>query len=171
MVLPPVERTTLLAIRFAPKVDTRLIGLVIERLRESGLLLLERMELADGRTLLRLSTTHEALEEMAERIHYMKMTATDQTVEYFRVEDRHLLSSSKTRTRNRTHRFRHDEDDMNGLDVSTTDEDNMDENIDKEGMFSAHEWTLLIMRILNCTASSFLAFSKKLDLMMTLSFF
>jgi hypothetical protein len=151
MVLPPVERTTLLAVRFAPKVDTRLIGLVIERLRESGLLLLERLILADGRTLLRLTTTHEALEEMAERIHYMKMTATDQTVEYFRVEDRHLFSSS-TKTRNRTHRFRHDEDDINGKDVSTTDEDSIDENLDKEGMFSAHEWTLLIMRILNCTA-------------------
>lgn len=129
MVLPAVERTPLMAIRFAPNVEDRLITLIIERFRDCGLILLGRTFLSDGRVLLRWSTTQEFLEEMAERIHYMKMTR-ENTVEYFRVQDRQL--------------FCREHEDYYLL------EPNVDENLDPHGIFSAHEWTLLIRRILDC---------------------
>ena len=78
MVLPPIETTSLLLIHFAPKTSLRLIELVELRLCSGGLIKLgntyttREAQQRDGRIVLRLTTSQQVLEDVAEHIHLMK---------------------------------------------------------------------------------------------------
>lgn len=144
MVLPPVETTPVLVIRFAAKTSDRLIDLVKQRLKKGGLVSLQRIQQEqqeqqskdDTRTLLRLTTTQQLLEETAEHIHLMKLTAETKIIEYFTVADRlrFCCQTQKESSHNR------------GKNVDT---DTTPLNLDKYGLFNSNEWSLLILHILD----------------------
>ena len=131
MVLPPIEKTPVLVVRFASKASPRLIDLVVERMLAGGLVCLGRQQLKE-RTVLRLTTTQQALEETAEEIHLMKVTADTMTVEYFTVKDRKRFRKSSLSS-------------SSVPDHASTSVPNLDEH----GIFTSNEWALLIRRILD----------------------
>lgn len=122
MTLPPIETTPLLLLRFFPRASTRLIDLVVERLEEGGKLIVLTRHLSEHhQTIVHLTTSQATLERMAEQIHLMKMTADTNTIEYFTVAQRHrFIEVFQTKT-----------------------------NKDVHGIFTAHEWVLLVRRILD----------------------
>lgn len=123
--LPAVESTPLLVLRFAPHASHRLVGLVTERLRSEGLIVLTTTKLEEdavaaepergGRaaaahattttsasTMLTLTTSEACLEEAAESIHLVKRTV-EGIVDRFTVQERHRfvradVSSATTTT-------------------------------------------------------------------------
>jgi hypothetical protein len=74
MVLPPIEGTPTVVMRFTAQAPPQLITLAAQRLREGGgLVVLSQTTLpATGATLLVLTTSQERLEAQAERLHFMK---------------------------------------------------------------------------------------------------
>lgn len=80
MTLPNIEKTPVILLRFTAAASDRLIALVKERLRQGGLLVLQQGQQADS-AILRLTTSQQALEEQAERIHLLKRTLDDNVVE------------------------------------------------------------------------------------------
>jgi anoctamin-10 len=90
MVLPEVETTPLLQIRFLPQASDELIHLVQSRLAENGIVVLSSHKLMGKSTILRITAKMETLEIQAEKIHLMKETVGSRrrVVEYFRREHR-----------------------------------------------------------------------------------
>lgn len=131
MTLPPIETTPILLMQFSSKAKSRVVDLIVQRLKEGGLVVLHRVSEADGSCVLRLTTTQSVLEEMAERIHLMKMTADTKTIEYFKVEDRRRFSKQANRWSQA----------VNGTEYR--------DNIDEHGIFTCSEWVLLTRRILD----------------------
>lgn len=130
MVLPPIEKTPVLVIRFSANTSSRLIELVEKRFSEGGLVTLSR-RIQDAKVLLCLTTTQQHLEETAEQVHLMKITADTKTVEYFTVKDRL--------------RFCEKSAGEHGLSAH----DQFTYNRDEHGIFTSNEWALLIRRILD----------------------
>lgn len=125
MVLPPVEKTPVIVIRFTVKTSDRLVDLVEERLRAGGLISLERAD-----RLLRLTATQQLLEETAEMIHLMKRTNDTKIIDNFTVRDR-LRFCQNTKP-----------------DDQLTESSPTVLNLDEHGLFTSNEWALLIYRIL-----------------------
>jgi anoctamin-10 len=160
MVLPPIEKTPILVIRFAASTSDRFMELVEERLQQGGLVSLGRCTIFDStdsdssselkrplnnrRLVLRLTTTQQLLEETAEYIHLMKRTTVRNTgsmsntidknnsgvIEYFTVRDRERFCQCPP------------------VATSFSNED-CHVNLDEYGLFTSNDWTLLVSRILD----------------------
>jgi anoctamin-10 len=148
MVLPPIEKTPVVVLRFLPSTSDRFMDLVEERLHRGGLISLGRFcaaeEVKSGRKLQRklllpLTTTQSMLEETAEQIHLMKRTTTNLVsstsispdmasgvIEYFTVQDRIRFCRP----------------------VASRAFPRATENLDEHGLFSSNDWALLINHIL-----------------------
>jgi hypothetical protein len=144
MVLPVIEKTTVLVVRFSSSISDHFIDLVENRFRDGGLVILSKKVVEGGRVLLQMTTTQSMLEKTAERIHLMKQTVDSQTIEYFTVKER-LRFSEKART-SRQQWSGH------GLVVSESQQNKNNPPLDykdEHGIFTSHEWALLIRRILD----------------------
>ena len=160
MVLPPVEKTPVVVLRFVPSTSERLMELVEARLVRGGLVSLGRCNSSgdDGRNdlrtslteskrlILRLTTTQRVLEETAEYIHLMKRTVSNNSsstssssgdntyaagiIEYFTVQDRLQFCHRQPES---------------PLVQGTIDDDNLDEY----GLFTCNDRTVLVSRILD----------------------
>jgi hypothetical protein len=108
-----------------------LIQLVEERFSQGGLKTLSRRS-HDGKVLLCLTTTQKNLEETAERVHLMKITADTKTVEYFTVRDRLRFCEKSSQRIN-----------------ASAAHDQFTYNRDEHGIFTSNEWALLVRRILD----------------------
>lgn len=173
--LPPVEKTPVLVVYFSSKASPQLIDLVVKRLLAGGLICLQR-GVHEGKTLLRLTTSQEMLEETAESIHLMKLTADTQTVEYFTVAARErfrkdLRQQQQYQQYQRSSQQEEEEEDddlcLHGTVKPSTKRkrnkrhwlfggggaegrnSNTLLNLDQYGMFTSNEWCLLIRRILD----------------------
>jgi anoctamin-10 len=139
MALPDVEKTPILLIRFTSAASARLIDLVEQRLRKGGLLFLapsttqaasstqqevppnypHHDKVEHNRTI-RVTTTQQALEVEAERIHLIKQTFDTKVIDYFtRAQRQRFCDPSNSPSR------------------------------DAQGLFTANEWSLLTHRILD----------------------
>lgn len=118
MVLPPIEGTPTVVMRFTAQASPQLITLAAQRLREGGgLVVLSQTTLpVTGATLLVLTTSQERLEAQAERLHFMKRSnisssASDgqqaSVVDYFTVARRRAFVRSSQK--------QHDGYDADGL--------------------------------------------------------
>jgi len=150
MVLPPIEKTPVLVVRFAFKASSRLVDLVVERLLAGGLLCLERRE-HEGRTILHLTTTQQTLERTAESIHLMKVTVDTKTVEYFTTQDRKRFRKSLNEDAGESSPW---SSGPHGTINPTKNKHHASSshsmrNIDEHGIFTCNEWALLIHRILD----------------------
>jgi Calcium-activated chloride channel len=155
MILPNVEETPILLMRFTSKASQTLITLVREQLCAEGLIVLSssssssdaRSGANDGSTsntidqqdegqqptILALTTRQEKLEEYAERIRLMKLTSDTNIVDYFTVEKRRRFCC-QGKSKNNNNKKKHTDDATNFR--------------DKYGLFTANEWYLLITGIL-----------------------
>lgn len=86
MVLPPVETTPLLLMRFAADAPQELIDAVRKRLERGGLIVVETETTPENQTILELTTTQAELVAEAENIRLMKRTNATNVVEYFTAE-------------------------------------------------------------------------------------
>jgi len=154
MRLPPIEKTPMMVISFSSKASPRLIDLVVERLMAGGLKCLQRSS-HENKTLLRLTTTQELLEETAEGIHLMKVTADTQTVEYFTVAARerfckHPEADDDNKYNNDSLRW--DRTPRKKKQAPFLDQQKQQQqqlNLDVYGLFTSNEWCLLLRRILD----------------------
>lgn len=129
MPLPLVDQTPLLLLRFSKKASQKLISLVIERLKQNGLVILTQINDNESRTVLSLTTKQEKLEEQAQAIHLVKQTHDTKTMELFTVQNRSRFCKDFSK---KTNEEGH-EDDADDLDI--------------HGLFSSHEWSLLIYHL------------------------
>jgi anoctamin-10 len=147
MVLPPVEKTPVVVLRFSPSTLDRFMDLVEERLQRGGLISLGRFCAAESKFghkvqrkfLLPLTTTQRMLEETAEQIHLMKRTTNSLAsstsisadiasgvIEYFTIQDRIRFCRP----------------------VASRSFPRATENLDEHGLFTCNDWTLLVNHIL-----------------------
>jgi hypothetical protein len=149
--LPPVEETPLLVLRFSPRASHRLIVLVAERLQQEGLKVLARTPAAtaaattangaptsrgsrsdgtaavsDRSSVITATTTQARLEEVAEAIHLVKRT-NDGIMERFTVQERR--------------RFLRPSADKSPSSSSSPIP------VDSHGLFTAGDWSLLVQRL------------------------
>ena len=76
MVLPPIETTPVVLLRFTSKADQDLVTFVKQRLAEGSIAVVTEERTSDGCTLLGLSTTQKELEREAELVKLVKPTTT-----------------------------------------------------------------------------------------------
>lgn len=121
-VLPPVETTPLILIRFTAKTPAELLLLVQERLVQGGLHIVDQDVDDEGRVLLGLTAHQEELEAEAQHIRLKKRTNESDIIEYLRVKTKaQFYSRSSTDASPRDHL----------------------------GLFSCNDWSLLAWSILD----------------------
>ena len=120
VVLPPVERTPLLVLRFSTKASHRLQQLVEQRLHQEGLVTLHQT-IVQSRTVVILTAQQQTLEEEAEMIHMVKRTVgvNNNIMDHFTIKERHRFCDKSIPYR------------------------------DSYGLFTASDWSLLAYRILD----------------------
>jgi anoctamin-10 len=165
MVLPPIETTPVVVLRFVSSTSDHFIDLVEQRLVRGGMRSLGRCSSYDDdddekddlrkplkirrKMLLKLTSTQRVLEETAESIHLMKLTTNtskssssivkDSTtvgvMEYFTVQDRVRFCRQVPPV-------------IKSIDTQLENIDE-DDNIDQDGLFTSNDWIVLVSRILD----------------------
>ena len=125
-VLPPIERTPLILLRFSEKATTLLVDLTIQQLQKAGLIILEQTS-TNRTTAVTLTISQKILEEQAEIAHYMKLDHTTDIMEHFTVEQRHKFMAPKSQ--------------------NPTTNNNNDVVLDQYGIFTASDWLNIAMRL------------------------
>ena len=91
--LPEIEKTPILLLRFTAKATKELVDLVENRLKDDGFIV-DRTETGPNISLT-LTTTQEHLEEQAELGHYMFLDVQNKVVDKFEVKKRHRFCDTK----------------------------------------------------------------------------
>lgn len=172
MVLPPIERTPLIVLRFTKKASVRLIDLVIERFHQGGLVVISSPTpssiIQDGsneRLLLYITTSQAAAEAQAERIHLMKLTNDTNTIEYFTVKSRMRFCHVQNNNNNSSNqqvstawfsptmqewkKWWKQQQQSSHKFRNNQHPNYINNNKDQFGLFTANEWMLLVFRILD----------------------